>query len=197
VRSFEDNFNDNSLNTNLWTKTFNVFAGHDAAVTVVETGGTTVITPINSSGNHYNGLESNKAYNLYNSGFASCSVVPSGATKDNNEGRFALFLDSSNYVSFYAFGNTATLTFRIRTTGSNSDTTTSYDSTTHKYWRFFRSGSDVLFQTSSDGLAWTTQRTVTPSWSLAALKVLIFAGTFAAVTSPIAYTFDDIRTNLR
>jgi hypothetical protein len=194
---FKDNFNDNSLNTNLWTKTFTVFAGLDAAVTVVETGGATVITPINSSGSHYNGLESVKTFNLSNGAFAACSMVPSGATQDNNEGRFALFLDTSNYLSFAAFGTTPVLSMRIRTAGVNDATTITYNATTHKYWRFLRSGSDVLFQTSSDNVSWTTRRTVTPSFSLASFKVCLFAGTFAAVASPITYTFDDVLTNLK
>lgn len=51
-----------------------------------------------------------------------------------------------------------------------------YNSTTHAWMRILKSGANILFQTSSDGIAWTTQRTLgAPSWLSTAVDLqLIF-----------------------
>jgi hypothetical protein len=195
--AFSDNFNDGAQDLAKWVKTFSVFAGHNAGVTVVESGGVLTIQPISSVSSAYNGYEAVNAYNFPDGSLAHISVTPSGATQNNNEARFGLFVDAANYLTFAIYGNTPVITLRIRTAGVNSETTISYNSTTHKWVRFLRSGADILFQTAPDGATWTTRRTVTPSFSLAAVKPVIFAGTFSAsVPSPISYAFDDFVTNL-
>lgn len=45
----------------------------------------------------------------------------------------------------------------------------SYNATTHRWLRFVISAGNLLYQTSADGITWTTQRTVTaPAWMTAA-----------------------------
>lgn len=77
--------------------------------------------------------------------------------------------------------------------GSNSFTSTAYNSTAHRWLRLRHetAGNRMLWQTSPDGITWTTQRTVT-SWStlgfnMASIKFRFQINASAAATQTFIY----------
>jgi len=66
--------------------------------------------------------------------------------------------NSTNFVAIGTIG--PNLTFRNCVSGTNSDTSVTYNGTTHLYWRIAQAAGVVTWQTSPDNAAWTVQRTV-------------------------------------
>lgn len=67
--------------------------------------------------------------------------------------------------------NTTTLFLRELVAGVASDTTVSYDDTTMRWWRIRHAGTTVFWETSPDGLDWTTQRSKTAGFTPSAGRV--------------------------
>jgi hypothetical protein len=79
---------------------------------------------------------------------------------------------------------------RLRTTGSNNDAFVEpYSAATHAYWRLREAAGTVYWETSSNGLSWTTHRTVaTPSWVGPTGRLVISAGHWQVeAASTVAY----------
>lgn len=186
-----DNFNDNSIDTASWDVT--AIANFNASVTVVETGAQLVITPMTSTaGTNRNGLQSDATFN-FTKGFAIWRLDQKAGANAAVETRCGVVLDASNYLSF-EIANT-TLTFRKRAAAANSDTTTTYNSTNHKYLMLHHCGAAVNWYTSPDGVVWTAQRTgVAPGFVVTALKKFFDCGTTGSVATitPTTAIFDDV-----
>lgn len=57
----------------------------------------------------------------------------------------------------------------------SAEVTITYDETQHRWWKIFLSGTTVTWQTSPDGIAWTTRRTAAaPTWAGNEQQVLWF-----------------------
>jgi len=190
---FKDNFNDNSQNTNLWSKTS--FFGNNASVTVVETGGSVTITPLSSTaGSNTNGYQAIKAYNM-TSKYLYIEVPTVTANDANAQLRFGMLSDSSNFFCFIKASTT--LTFRVTTAGTPSDVNITYDATNHRWMRMLQSGSNILFDTSADSVTWTNRRSVAnPSFGVTVLKPFFLAGTTGSSASPGTAVFDNFISNL-
>jgi len=186
-----DNFNDNSLDTAKWD--VGAIANFNASVTGSETGQQYVITPMTSTaGTNRGGLTSDSTFDL-TQGFVVFNLVQKAGANASVETRCGVYLDASNYLSFEV-ANT-TITFRKRASGSDSDTTTTYNSTNHKYLMIYHSGTAVVWATSPDGVVWTVQRGgVAPGFVVTALKVFLDAGTTGSVATitPTTAIFDDV-----
>lgn len=182
-----DNFNDNSIDAAKWD--VNAIADYNAGVTVAETGQQLVITPLSSTaGSNRNGLISDSAFNL-TQGYAIWKLEQ--AASGGAETRCGVYLDASNYCSFEIASTT--LRFRKRDAGTNSDTTTTYNSTNHKYLMLHRCGTIWNWYTSADAVTWTIQRSgVTTTFAVTALKEFFDAGTIGSVASPGTAIFDDV-----
>lgn len=87
-----------------------------------------------------------------------------------------LYIDTNNYIRMSLEG-ASTLRMRFRDEGVNSDTTLTYNSTTHRWWRIREADNILFFDTSSDGVAWTNRRTVAHEMSgLTNMKARFIAG---------------------
>lgn|GEM_PF-5054132 len=151
----------------------------------VVTSGRLVLTP--TSG--YPTLSSQSTYDLTAS-FAMVQFV-----QNANVGlgsitvEFGVKVDSDNALRFVVAGNT--LIFREAIGGANSDTSVTYSSATHKFFRIRESGGTVYWETSADSLAWTTQRSKTTTLTLTALTAYFMAGFWDAETSAGTALFDN------
>lgn len=88
-------------------------------------------------------------------------VQRANADSGSVENVFSFTVDSSNQVRFLVSGTL--LIFRRRTSGTNNDTTQTYNATTHRFLRLRHSGSSIFWDTSSDGSSWTNRRTSSSS----------------------------------
>ena len=145
--TFYDNFDDNSIDSNLWA--IGSFDGNDSAVTVNETGSQFVITPrANQTGLHYNGLISSRSYNL-TQGIIFLEVVES--TQNQAHTRFMFGTDSNNRVLMYTESTRLYMSLMIggSTVGALS---IPYDSVVQRWWRIrhVASGDTIRFDTSPD-----------------------------------------------
>ena len=186
-----DNFNDNVIDSAKWD--VGAIADQNLSVTVVETGAQLVITLLSSTvGSNRNGLLSDSTFNL-TKGFAAWKLTQ--AASNGAVSRCGVYLDTNNYCSFEIASTT--ITFRKRDAGSNSDTSTTYNSTNHKYLALHRVGTVWNWYTSPDGGTWTSQRTgVTSTFAVTALKKFFDAGTIASVATPGTAIFDDVEIGI-
>jgi hypothetical protein len=189
--TLSDNFNDNSLDTAKWD--INAIANQNVSVTVSETGGQQVITPLASTaGTNRNGLTSDSTFNM-TQGFVVFQLAQKAGANASVETRCGVYVDASNYISFEV-ANT-TITFRKRDAASNSDTTTTYNSTNHKWLMLMRCGTHWFWYTSADQVTWTQQRaSVTSTFAVTAMKLFLDAGTTGSVATitPATAIFDDV-----
>lgn len=181
-----DNFNDASID--LAKFDVNAIADFNAGVTVVETTVITITPLAATGGSNRNGLISDATFDLTQGyGIWKISQVASNGAVT----RCGFYLDANNYCSFEVASTT--LTFRKRDGGSNSDTTTTYNSTNHKYVMLHRCGTHWFWYTSADGVTWTQARaSVTSTFAVTALKQFLDAGTIGSVATPGAAIFDDV-----
>ena len=99
------------------------------------------------------------------------------------------FGTSSNNVSFVATGGN--LIFRERVANVNSDTSLAYNSVTHRWWRFSLSGTTLVWQTSPDGITWTTRRSKTAALAHSNVQFSLSAGRTGAESVATA-RFDNL-----
>ncbi len=182
-----DNFNDNVIDTAKWDVA--ALDNFNAGVTVVETGDQLVITPLASTASsNFNGLTSDATFNI-TQGFAIWKLEQmaiNGAVT-----RCGVFLDANNWVGFQV--TPSVLTFRKRASSTDSNTTTIYDSTNHKYLMLHHCGARVNWYISPNGLTWTAWRTgVEPEFTVTEVKLFLDAGTTGSVATPGTAIFDDV-----
>jgi hypothetical protein len=119
--------------------------------------------------------------------------VPTVATSPDNQATtyFALYADNpnGNAVLFNVTGSA--LSFFTRVAGVQSTLASlTYDPVAHRWWRFTESIGNVVFQTSPDGVAWTTRATWTPTWDISGVFASVGAGTGASPTGATPAVFD-------
>ena len=73
-----------------------------------------------------------------------------------------------------------------------SEVTVPYDSGGDRWWRIREGGAEVHFETSPDGLLWTTHHTVPATEGIVAVQMSLGAGTYAPVASPGRAELDDV-----
>jgi hypothetical protein len=119
--------------------------------------------------------------------------VPTVATSPDNQATtyFALYADNpnGNAVLFNVTGST--LSFLTRIAGVQSTLASlTYDPVAHRWWRFTESIGNVVFQTSPDGVVWTTRATWTPTWDISGVFASVGAGTGASPTGATPAVID-------
>lgn len=146
-----DNFDDNSINTSIWSANYGSYA---------ETGQKAQVT-YNTS---YNGWATSGSY-TFDSVLAQI-VIPTTGTNNMSFGVGSSSQSAGTEVSFYYVGSSGNLQAAnaVGYTDAGAVSVT-YNATTHLWLRIRLVGSNVLWDTSADGVTWNNQRTATkPSW---------------------------------
>lgn len=106
--------------------------------------------------------------------FIECQQVAPGAV--TTQFRVYSEADSTDYLRIYQIGGN--LFFDHQINGVVNQTSVAYNNTTHRWWRMSENGGVGRYETSPDGWAWTTQRTVTlGAIDLSAVRIECFVGT--------------------
>ena len=193
---FTDDFNDNAVDPAKWTygtiqgAIYSGPSAWDATVPVLERNQRLEISPRSGvTGDHYNGYVSVATWSLSNARATVELVQAASGGTTNTE--LALCVDSRNFLMISI--ESGVLRFEQVVNGVRSTTSTTYNSTQHRFWRIRHDSlaDSINFETSSDGLAWIVRRTVVRQLPLGALKVEISAGTWQGVSSPGTAIFDN------
>jgi hypothetical protein len=186
-----DDFNDNLLDTVMWEKIspFN----YNAGVTVLEQNQLIEVQPLTSTaGLNTNGLRSQNTYD-----FRERKLMMEVNTVGSATGRaleMYAFVDVNNICSIILDGSN--LNFRRILANVISDTTLTFSATNHRWWRIWNNiaASKFIWQTSADGISWSTQRSDAAfSLNMSSVKVGFLSGTFASNGAPGTNKIDNIR----
>jgi hypothetical protein len=188
-----DDFNDNMRDTAKWNLGVvnRPTVAFDPLVQVQETSGQLQITPRALIGGlHFNGYVSVLSWNLTNAR-AAVEVVQATNQGDYAETVFCLGIDDGFWYRMMA--EKGQLYFQFRNGGAISSTNIPYNATAHRWWRMGHkvATNQVLFQTSSDGSTWVTQRIVAVGVPITALKIELSAGTYNIVSPTGTAIFDN------
>lgn len=183
IETFCDNFNDNTMDSNLWS----VLVGPGSTV---ETGGQLAITPATTAGAQYDGYTTINTYDLTGSGVTVQYVKGLNATL-GCETTFNLQMDGNNYVSFLST-NTGYV-FRHRTAGVNSETyLTPRNDPAVLWWRLMERSGTIYWDTSNDGVHWINRRARSTTFAITSLTIRLTAGTYQNVATPGTAIFDNV-----
>ncbi|HUQ01045.1 MAG TPA: hypothetical protein VM261_01060 [Kofleriaceae bacterium] len=76
-----------------------------------------------------------------------------------------------------------------------SPMTLTFNRTTHRWWRLRGDGSSAIWETSTDGSAWTERHRATVPFSLTALDFNIGGGRYGTIAAPLTITLPGINAN--
>ena len=188
--TFYDNFNDNSIDTLLWSR--GSFGTNDPLVTVNEVGGQLEILPRASQpGSRYNGVISNRTYN-FTAGIIFAEVAE--ISQAGSQTILAFGVDNNNKVSMWT--ESGNLRMALTVAGNSVGATSiAYNSTSHRWWRIrhVQAGDTIRFDTSPDGIVWTQRHSIARgSLNITAGKVNLSAGTSGSVATPGRARFDNL-----
>ncbi|MGH9874933.1 MAG: RHS repeat-associated core domain-containing protein [Pyrinomonadaceae bacterium] len=187
VPVFSDNYNDNSLDATKWS----IFAPTSPA-TVSEQGQQLRITLApNTAG--YNGVFSNSTYDMRGK-TVQVEVAQTVSQAGWSENYLQVMLDAQNYYLFDV--GSGSMLFRSMVNGVNDQLAIGYDPTALPYWRLRhdQTANTVSFETSSNGVNWTTRKTVTAAFSLTAVRFYLMAGAWGTGNgSPGAAKYDNFQ----
>lgn len=188
--TFYDNFNDNSIDSSLWSR--GSFGTNDSAVAVNEVGGQLEIVPrAGQTGSHYNGAISNRTYN-FTDGIIFAEIVE--ISQSNSQTILAFGADNNNKVSMWAEGGNLRMALTVGGSSVGAASIT-YNSTSHRWWRLRHvpANDSIRFDTSPDGIIWTQRHSIARgSLNISAGKVNISAGTSGSVPAPGRARFDNL-----
>ena len=156
--NLKDAFTTEGIDTIKWNE--NNLVGNNASFN--QTGGQLKIIP-STTGAHYKALTSKLRYNLSESEIAIEIIDTFGAGSINGSIELAVgSLNASDSVRIGWNGSgTPTLFFKNIVAGTAlNESSTTYNSTNHKWWRIKDESTDILFQTSPDKDTWTTHYTI-------------------------------------
>lgn len=190
--SWGDDFNDNVQDTLKWDQgVLNVpQSAYNTGVTVFERNNRLEITPIaNTSVWSHNGYVSAATYDF--TGARASVQVPQVPTGGTAYAVFTVGIDSDNWYRITTSGGI--LRFQDTVAGVKNTGSLTYNATQHQYWRIRHdtTSNTINFETSADGISWTTQRTITTNLSLTAMQFELDAGTFESVSAPGTAIFDN------
>lgn len=167
-----------SQNTALWN-------GYDGNPSIVS--GQLNITPTHS----YEAISTVATYDFTGSYFRMEIIQRPNGGNGSVEGSMIVSRDSSNQFAMIVAGGN--LVCRERASGTNSDTTVTWNATTMKFWRLRESSGTAYWETSSDGATWTTRRSKTIALgAITAMRCVISAGYWGTETSPGVFKVDSV-----
>jgi RHS repeat-associated protein len=105
-----------------------------------------------------------------------------------------LAADSQN--RFLIDVGSTSINFESKVNGVRDVTTLAYDPALHHYWRVRhdQNSNTIKFETSTDGLVWTTRKSVSPGFSLTSLRISLVAGAWGTGNgNPGAAKYDNFK----
>lgn len=174
---FTDNFDDGVIDAAKWkigilSKSSTQF---DSSIVVKEQNGRLSIAPrASATGSFYSGYVSAAALNLTDS---AASVEVAQKTSGNAATIFSVGIDKDNWFGIRA--KAGTLYFESRNAGTTSSVSIGYSATQHRVWRLRHDNTAdaIVFETSADGVVWTTRRTIAGQIAISAVNIELIAGT--------------------
>jgi hypothetical protein len=190
--SLSDDFNDNSRDSKWNIGVLNdAPSAFDSAIPVLEQNQRLEISPrAGVAGMHYAGYVAATAWNLTG---AQASVEVAQTVTSGADTIFAIGTDSSNWYRFVV--EDGNLYFQDKSAGVKNSASVPYSLAQHRFWRFRHNTANdsMTFETSGDGVNWTTQRTLTRFVTINAARVELDAGTYSPVGGPGTAIFDNFR----
>jgi RHS repeat-associated protein len=170
---FSDDFNDNSINTTKWS------LYDPVSPAVVSEQGQRIQIALVPNVATYNGVMSVNTFNL--SGMMAQVEVPQAVSQAGfTENQFSIQLNAQN--QFLINVGSGSLLFRSRVNGVNDQTSVPYNPGVHMHWRIRhdQATNTIKFETSGNGTAWSTQKSVTPGFTLNGLRMFLTAGAWSS-----------------
>lgn len=178
ISTLTDNFT--TQNNTLWT-----YSGSAS----VSTGQLNLI-PATSYGNK---IDSITKYDLTSSAI-SVQLVTAPVGNGGIDTYVKLYDVSGDEVDFQVQNNILYMTETISSTPSS--TNIAYNSSTHAWLRIRHDGTNLLWETSSDALTWTTRRTKTPGRAWTSVTVQLLAGYFGTEPTPGVSVLDNVNLSI-
>ncbi|HAF12398.1 MAG TPA: hypothetical protein DCK99_01610, partial [Blastocatellia bacterium] len=184
---FADDFDDNTLDVTKW-----VIADPASTVSVREQNQRLemILRPNTVA---YNGVSSVATFDFRGKRF-EVGVPQVTSVVGYTETFVTLSRDSGNYYLIDAGGGS--LTLDAYTAGLRNRTVIDYNAASHRFWRIRHdsAANAINFETSKDGSAWTTGKTLAASFPLNAMKITLFAGAWGTGNgAPGLAAFDNVR----
>src|SRR5689334_10863895 len=110
------------------------------------------------------------------------------------ENYLELELNANNYFMIQV--GAGTMIFRSRVNGVNDQTSIPFDGSANRFWRIRhnQSANLIYFETSANDSVWLTRKTVTPGFSITALRFHLLAGAYGTGnSSPGAARYDNFK----
>jgi hypothetical protein len=167
------------------------WSGWDTARHSIDNGGFKITPPGNTSGSWP--LLSVETYDLTESSVSIelRQALPAASVVTT---QFLCSADSPTHANYVGFSlNNGTLTFRRRVAGTNNDTSTTYNATTHRWLRLRESAGTVYWDTSTDGVTWTNRRSNATGLTLTSVTLYLSgAVSNTSVANPGSAIFDNL-----
>lgn len=182
ISTLQDTFVSSGFNTGLWTS----FTGGSA--TLANGNGMSTVFPSTTSSSTDGDITSNTAYDLTGvRAFMNVTSV-SGSFSTHTDNSFRLRITNTDYLQVqYEAG---TLFFqKVVASVQTNITSVTYNGSSHAWWSIRESGGTTFWETSSDGLNWTTQTSQANPIVVTGLTVLIAGTSFGVDTSPRNFTW--------
>jgi hypothetical protein len=165
---------------------------HDPSVGVAEVNQQLEISPrINSVSNAYNGYVSASFFNF--TGLQAKVKLVRAPTGTNAEAVLTVGIDAGNRYIIGIRGGQLCSTSVVN--GAWSENTQPYDPLAHKFMRIRhdKNNDTINFETSGDGLFWTSARSIQRTLAITNVKIDLVAGSNGQVPLPGLAVFDDFR----
>lgn len=148
-----------------------------------------------STSTTYQGATSKKVYDLEDS-YVGLKVVKTagiGGAGDTVDTGFSVELDGNNNFAFTREATQLYLSYTANGTWNQVGGTLVYDANLYRWWRIRHDTSDgqVKWQTSADGVTWTTRAGWTPTFSIKGLKAVLLTGLWDNPAGDLNALFDN------
>ena len=167
--ALSDDFNDDALDAAKWTVT-----APNSPTTVSEQGQQLRVTLAPSTAG-YNGVASAQAHDFRGKA-AQVEVAQAVSQAGWVENILDVWLNEQNY--YWISAGAGSLAFRAVVGGVTDQSYVTYDAAAHRHWRIRhdQAANTVSFETSADGAAWQTHKTVAAGFALEAVSIYLGAG---------------------
>lgn len=181
----QDNFNTNSLNTTKWNNT--------GGSNLVNTNSRIEITSTTAA--NYFDIRSQVTYDLTSSYVYAQLVNAGNQSLTTYESVLYARIDSNNQVYWSVSGNQ--IHVKQQLAGSYSTlTSTSYNSTTHQWFRIREASGTTYFDYSADGTSWTNFHSVTNIGAMDSVTLALQAGHYADEATTTTTIWDNFNTTV-
>lgn len=193
LQTLVENFNDNSISSTLWTADTHIAEANKQLEISTQT---TAVYDVLTSKGHYD-LTGSYAFIQFKDIGASglvedgIEISPLELTLDANNKLFFLLhydADPANY-KFDAYKKVAGVTTAL--------TNVSYNATNHQWVRIRESAGTIHWETSADGVSWSSFHTLANPFAVTNLSFALYAGTDFSSLTARTVKFDNLNVNAR